>query len=174
VPLNAPPRLYPPPPAPRPFADNYAWKLILSDGWAIASLVSLFIGGMFILVGGALMLGIVTAFVGIPFLLLAPASLIMGGFIFNQRLQKARTTVRVLREGQHVLGQIASVDVNYAVRVNGRHPWTIQYTFQLNGNSYEGQVTTLNEPHPSIKRGADVYILYLAESPADNALYPHP
>jgi len=164
----------PPPPAPRPIADNYAWKLIFSDGWAITSLIFLFIGGIFTLVGGGLTLGIVTAFVGIPFLLLGIGFLVAGVIILRQRLQKAQATVNVLREGQDVLGQVTSVDMNYSVRVNGRHPWTIRYSFQAAGKNYEGQVTTLNEPNSSLKRGTDAYILYLSETPENNALYPHP
>jgi hypothetical protein len=174
TPINAPPRIIAPPPAPRPIADNYAWKLVFSDGWAVTSLIFLFIGGMFFVVGGGLTLGIVTAFVGIPFLLLGSGFLAAGAIIFRQRFQKARMTVNVLREGQDVLGQITGMDMNYSVRVNGRHPWTIRYSFRLNGNNYEGQVTTLNEPNPTLKRGTEAYILYLPGTPENNALYPHP
>jgi len=174
MPLNAPPRVFPPPSAPRPFADNYAWKLVFSDGWAIASLIFLLIGGIFTLTGSGLTLGIITAFVGMPFLLLGLGFLAAGGIIFRQRFQKARTILNVLREGEAVPGQITSVGMNRSVRVNGQHPWIIRYSFQVAGNSYEGQVTTLSRPHPSLKAGRDAYVLYLPDRPENNALYPHP
>jgi hypothetical protein len=174
VPLNMPPRILPPPPAPRPFADNYVWKLIFSDGWAIASLVFLLIGVSFTLVGGGLTLGIITAFVGFPFLLLGLGFLAAGGIVFRQRLQKARTTLKVLREGQDVPGRITSVGRNYSVRVKGQHPWIIRYSFQVAGNNYEGKVSTLSQPHQALKEGKDAYVLYLPDAPEKNALYPHP
>ncbi|MBI5842803.1 MAG: hypothetical protein HZB19_22145 [Chloroflexi bacterium] len=175
TPLNAGARISPPPPpAPRPFADNYAWKLALSDAWTVASLVFLLLGGIFTLTGIPLTLGIITSFVGFPFLGLGLIFLAAGGVIFNKGFKKARTTVKVLREGQSVLGQINSVEMNFAVRVNGRHPWTIKYAFQAAGNNYEGQVTTLEKPNLSIQGGKSAYVLYLPDAPENNALYPHP
>jgi hypothetical protein len=159
---------------PRPFADNFAWKLVFSDGWAVASLVFLFMGVIFTITGIPLVFAIVTAFVGLPFTGLGLLFLAAGAVIFNQRLQKARLTVKVLREGQAVLGQVTSVDMNYNVRVNGRNPWIIQYSYQVAGKTYQGEVTTLNHPNPSLQGGKAVYVLYLPETPEQNALYPHP
>jgi len=164
----------PPPPAPRPIADSYAWKLLFSDGWAVAALVFLLIGGIFVITGVPLVLVVVTAFVGLPFAVLGIMFLVAGAIILNQRLQKARVTVKVLREGQAARGQITNVDMNYSVRVNDRNPWTIQYAFQVMGDKYEGQVTTLNPPGPMIQPGKAMYVLYLPDNPQDNSLYPHP
>ena len=110
----------------------------------------------------------------IPFLLLGLGFLAAGGIIFRQRIQKARTILKVLREGQDVPGRITSVGMNYSVRVNGQHPWIIRYSFQVAGNNYEGQVTTLSQPHQSLKEGKDAYVLYLPDAPEYNAIYPHP
>jgi len=166
--------LQPPPPAPRPFSDSYAWRLLFSDGWAIASLVFVLLGGIFTITGLPLIIGIITAFVGIPFTLMGLGFLAAGGFIFYKRFEKARTTVNVLREGQAVRGEILSVEMNYNVRVNGRHPWTIRYSFRALGKDYEGQVSTLNHPNPQLRPGNPAYVLYLPNQPENNALYPHP
>ena len=174
VPLNAPPRLPPPPPAPRPFADNYAWRLMFSDGWAIASMVFLLLGGIFTIIGIPLTLALVTAFVGLPFTGLGLTFLAAGAFFFRRSYQKARTTVKVLREGQTANGQIDSVAMNYSVRVNNRHPWIIKYSFQVMGKNYEGQVSTLDQPNLYLKTGNPAYVLYLPETPEQNSLYPHP
>jgi hypothetical protein len=174
MPLNAPPRVLPPPSAPRPFANSYAWKLVFADGWAIASLIFLLIGVIFTLTGSGLTLGIITAFVGLPFLLLGLGFLAAGGIIFQQRFQKARTILNVLREGEAAPGQITSVGMNRSVRINGQHPWIIRYSYQVAGNNYEGQVATLTQPHPALKAGRDAYVLYLPNRPENNALYPHP
>jgi hypothetical protein len=160
--------------SPRSISDNFAWKLIFADGWAIAAFVFLMVGGIFAITGIPLTLALVTAFVGIPFAVLGILFLIAGGVIFQRSFQKARTTVQVLRQGEAAHGHIESVDMNYSVRVNGRHPWIIKYAFQLHGKNYEGQVTTLNEPGPQLEAGNATYVLYLPDTPEANALYPHP
>src|SRR5438094_6909998 len=58
-----------PPPAPRPVAPSYAWKLMFTDGMGIAGLVFLILGAVFAVIGLALTVIIITAFVGLPFLL---------------------------------------------------------------------------------------------------------
>ena len=78
-----------PPPAPRPIPNRYAWRLLSTDGWAIAALVFCLLGVIFSLVGGGLTLAILTAFVGIPFLLLGIAFLGAGAGIFLWRYQNA-------------------------------------------------------------------------------------
>jgi hypothetical protein len=168
------PELIPPPMAPRPFADNYAWKLVFSDGWAVASLVFVLLGGIFTIVGIPLTLGIITAFVGLPFTGMGILFLAAGGIIFNNSLQKARVTVNVLREGQAVIGKIENVEMNYNIRVNNRNPWIIQYSYQVNGTDYEGQISTLNQPGPLLQTNRSAYVLYLPDAPQNNSLYPHP
>jgi hypothetical protein len=63
--------------------------------------------------------------VGIPFAGLGLAFLAAGVFFFQKSYKKAQTTVKVLREGLATSGQIKSMEMNYSVRVNNRHPWTI-------------------------------------------------
>jgi len=147
---------------------------MMSDGWAIAAFVFVLLGGIFLITGIPLTLGIVTAFIGIPFAGLGVLFLIPGILIGNKRLQAARTTVKVLREGSATKGEIMAVDMNYHVQVNGRNPWTIRYAFEAGGQEHEGQVTTLNPPTPMLEAGDTAYVLYLPESPASNSLYPHP
>ncbi|MCG2784348.1 MAG: DUF3592 domain-containing protein [Anaerolineae bacterium] len=163
-----------PPPAPRPIADSFAWKLVFSDGWFIVGMVFAILGGTFSCVGLSLLLAVVTILVGIPFALLGFAFLVGGGAVIFWRYQKARTTVRVLQVGQAVRGEIVSVEQNYNVRVNQRHPWQIVYRFQANGQGYQGQVSTLNALDNAIQAGNAVYVLYLPDAPENNAIYPHP
>jgi hypothetical protein len=133
-----------------------------------------FIGAIFFLVGALLTIGIITAFVGIPFALVGLALLGGGAGVTIWRYQVAKQTVEVMRNGQAVIGQIAGVDENLSVEVNGRHPWTITYRFQAVGRDYEGRVTTLHAPGPGLRPGRPGYVLYLPDDPRRNALYPHP
>jgi hypothetical protein len=163
-----------PPPAPRPISDSYAWRLIISEGWVVAAFVFGFVGAIFFVVGAMLTIFIITAFVGIPFVLLGLAMLGGGAAVTVWRYQAAKHTVDVMRNGQAVVGHIASVDENLNVSVNGRHPWTITYRFHIVGSDYEGQVTTLHTPGPALRPGHSAYVLYLPNDPQHNALYPHP
>ena len=163
-----------PPSAPRPISGRYVWKLLFTDGWAVTALVFGLLGVIFSLVGGGLTLGIITAFVGIPFLLLGLAFLGIGGWVLNWRYKETQKVVNVLRVGEATRGQIVELQENYSVRINGRYPWVIRYQFQVNGQNYEGKVTTLNTPGQQLQTGKTVYILYLPTAPQWNSIYPHP
>ena len=163
-----------PPPAPRPVPDRYAWRLMTSDGWAIAAFVFAILGAVFFLTGAGLTLGIITAFIGIPFALLGLVFLGAAFGVGRWRYLEAKAVVRVLQIGQIAEGRILHVDENYNVRVNGRNPWTIHYAFEADGRTIEGQVNTLNTPGPTLQQGKRACILYLPTMPERNSLYPHP
>jgi hypothetical protein len=163
-----------PPSAPRPISERYVWRLLSTDGWSIAAFVFGLLGVVFSLVGAGLTSGIITAFVGKPFLLLGVAFLGISGWVFIWRYQEAQKVVNVLREGEATRGKIVEVQENYYTRINGRYPWVIRYQFQANGQSYEGKVTTLNQPGQQLQTGKAVYVLYLPTAPKWNSIYPHP
>ncbi len=163
-----------PPSAPRAISERYVWRLLSTDGGSIAAFVFGLLGVIFSMVGAGLTLAIITAFVGIPFLLLGVAFLGIGGWVLIGRYQEAQNVVKVLREGEAARGQIVEIQENYSVRINGRHPWVIRYQFQANGQSHEGKVTTLNQPGQQLQAGKAVCILYLPTAPKWNSIYPHP
>ncbi len=161
------------PPAPRTISDRYVWRLLPSDAGWIVSLVFCLLGIIFAPLGFILTVAIVTAFVGIPFLILGLVFLVVGGYLFWRRYQNAQKTVLVLREGVPTAGQITRVDENYSATINNRHPWIIGYTYQVDGQNYSGQVSTLNPPR-KMEVGQAARILYLASEPKFSSIYPHP
>lgn len=163
-----------PPPAPRPISNKYVWRLLSSDGWAVAGFILGLMGIIFTLVGTGLTLGVVTAFVGIPFLVLGIIFLGLGIAALVWRYGIAQKIVNVLRLGTATSGQIVEVRENYSVEVNDRHPWVIRYRFQAFGQEYEGNVSTLNPVRQDIQAGTNVWVLYLPEDPKLNSIYPHP
>lgn len=163
-----------PPLPPRSISDRYIWRLLLSDGWWIATLVFGILGFVFSMVGGGLVLGVITAFVGIPFLLLGIAFLVAGVWVAVWRYKIAQKIVNVLRVGEAVRGQIADVQQDYSVSVNGRNPWVIRYQFQANGQNVEGKVTTFNTLSDDLQAGKAVSVLYLPAEPQWSSIYPHP
>jgi len=163
-----------PSPPPREISERYLWKLLLSDAWAITAGIFFLIGGIFAFVGFGLTIGIVTAFVGLPFLGLGLLFLGGGGYVLYWRHRETAKIVNILRLGQAVRGQVMGAEWNYSVSVNDRHPLTIQYQFHAGGKEYQGKVTTLNQGNFSFQPGQSICVLYLAENPEYNSLYPHP
>jgi hypothetical protein len=163
-----------PPSAPRPISNRYIWRLLSADGWSITALVFGVLGVVFSLLGEGLITGTITAFVGIPFLLLGVAFLGIGGWVFMWRYQEAQQVVNVLREGEATLGRVVEIREAHSVSVNGRYPWVIRYQFQANGQDHEGKVTTLNQPGEKLQGGRAVCVLYSPTAPKWSSIYPHP
>lgn len=162
-----------PPSPPRQVAPNYAWKLMMQDGWVVSGGIFALLGGIFAATGAGLTLGIVTAFVGIPFLGMGLLFLGGGVAVCYWRYQIAYQSVEVLKSGLAKEGEVLSLEPNYNVRINGRTPWTIRYAFSLDGKQYNGTASTLNNPQWMYAPGPAV-VLYLPEKPEINQLYPHP
>jgi hypothetical protein len=163
-----------PPPAPRAISNHYVWRLLSTDGWSIAAFVFSLLGGIFSTVGAGLTLGIITAFVGIPFLALGLAFLASGIGILVWRYNRTQKIVEVLRDGVSAKGEIIDVQQNYSVRINHRYPWVIRYQFQVIGQTFTGEVSTLNPAGQEFQAGNAVCVLYLPSEPQWNCIYPHP
>lgn len=74
--------------------------------------------------------------------------------------------------GLAALGTIVDVSQNYSVTVNGRNPWTISYTFQAGGRSYDGETATLRPVGFTHQPGQSTYVLHLEADPSQNTIYP--
>jgi hypothetical protein len=154
--------------------DNYAWRVLVADGGAIVGGIFLLIGAIFGFVGAALTIGVVTAFVGIPFAVLGVTMFGGGAVLAVWRYNEAQRMAEVLKRGDAVLGKVEDVFQNMSVRVNGRNPWTVHYSYQVDGQNYGGKVTTLSRPLVAEQPGKGVYVLYLKENPAQSTIYPQP
>ena len=163
-----------PPPAPRDVPRNYVWRVLGSDGWAITGGVFAFVGTVFGVIGFGLTSDSITALVGLPFAALGLLGFGGGAAVLIWRYQEAQKIKEVLKEGETVLGEIEYVQQVLNVRVNGRHPWTISYGFEVSGRLYQGKLTTLSQPDLSQQPETDIYVLYMQENPEQNTIYPHP
>ena len=161
-----------PPPAPRQVPRNYLSRQLIADGGAIAGGVLALIGAIFTLVGGVLTIVIVTAFVGIPFLLIGLAMGASGAAVLYWRYKQVRARMDVLESGSAAEGEVTNVFENHSVEVNNRSPWVVEYVFRTPAGQMEGRGTTLNRLPPHLQTGAQVHVLYNRERPAENVLYP--
>ena len=147
---------------------------MMTDGWAVAAGIVGLIGVIFTGLGILLTLGIITAFVGIPFIVIGVLFLLFSSPIFYSRKQKAQQVVNVLRHGEVTRGEIVRIERNYHVRMNSQYPWVIHYRFRMNGQDYGGEVRSYTEPGAELQPGQEAAVLYLPNAPEQNAIYPHP
>jgi len=187
-----------PSPPPREVPRRALWHIMSSDASAILGLIlSLFglvftlisipvavsailglifslFGLVFALISMPLEVSLVTASVGLPFLGLGLLLLGVGIAVLVGRYRMAQQTVEVLRQGEAVVGEIVSVVQNYEVSVNGRHPWTVEYDYEVEGRRYGAEVTTLSRPNLSKEPGNPVYVLFMRDDPDQSTIYPNP
>jgi membrane protein implicated in regulation of membrane protease activity len=152
--------------------NSYVGRIFVADGWTIAGGVLTLLGGIFGLVGLILTLTLVTAFAGLPFAGLGALLLVIGVPVLIWRYTEARNMVEVLRTGDAVRGEIVEVYQSFHVQINGRHPWTVVYRFQADGQEYGGKVTTLSRPDLSRQPGRPVYVIHARRAPQQNTIYP--
>jgi membrane protein implicated in regulation of membrane protease activity len=159
---------------PRQVPRQALWHIMSSDAWTVSAGIFAMVGLFLALFGIPLTASLQTACVGLPFLGLG--LLILGGAIavLPWRYRMAQETVEVLREGEAVVGEILSVVQNYQVSVNGRHPWTVEYHYEVDGRLYGGNVATLSMPDLSQEPGTPVYVLFMADDPGQSTIYPSP
>ncbi|MBN1150407.1 hypothetical protein JXA84_04195 [candidate division WOR-3 bacterium] len=164
----------PPPLPPRQISDSYVKKIAASNALFIMSFVFSIVGGCFGLVGFILTILLITAVIGIPFLILGTVILVFGIFTLKNQYELAKEKVNVLRIGEATEGKIASYEENKNITVNKKHPKIIKYEFFLNYIKYTGEITTYKDLSHLYYEGKKVWILYMPENPEKNTLYPHP
>jgi hypothetical protein len=150
------------------------WRILLTDGWIITALIFSLLGAIFFPLGVALTIAVVTAFVGVPFAVIGLLFLIAAVPILVWRHRAASQTLDVLQEGEATLGEVVAVLQNYQIRINGRHPWTVIYRYDVGGEEFRGKVTTLSKPDLSQQPGKPVYVLHRQQDPGQSTIYPNP
>jgi membrane protein implicated in regulation of membrane protease activity len=163
-----------PSPPPREVPRRALWHIMSSDYWADVGLILSLFGLVFALISIPVAVSLVTTCVGLPFLGLGLLLLCVGIAVLVGRCSMAQQTVEVLRQGEGVVGEIVSVVQNYQVSVNGRHPWTVEYDYEVEGRRYGAEVNTLSRPDLSKEPGSRVYVLFMRDDPSQSTIYPSP
>jgi Protein of unknown function (DUF3592) len=163
-----------PPPPPRALPSQIIWRILLNDGWTISGAIIALIGLIFIAVGFTLTIGIITAIIGIPFAFIGMVLGGLGAALIIWRYQNASAVVEVLTFGKASQGEIINVHQDPGVMINGRYPWTIEYSFENGNDEYHGKITTINPPELNLLPGEMVYVLHPPKNPSQNTIYPSP
>lgn len=161
-----------PPPPPRQLPPEFVRRA------RRASQFAMLFGTIFAAVGGglAILFAVLGAALGMWLFVFLGGTL--GGLFFLAGLavlaygRRSRSRrLRALVEGVAAPGQVVDVYVDQSVQVNGRSPWRVVYTFSAGGVQYEGGAHTFT-PDEEYEPGVPVYVVYVADDPGQNSLYP--
>lgn len=155
----------PPPPKPRQVSKKYAFRVRWSHNMGVL------IGGCFTAVGALFMLPMIVNRLFWPSLF--PLLFLVGGLsMFRYGWRSASSTLRAFRHGEAVKGKIASLSKDTSQSINGRHPWRLVYHFPVGNQMQEGVVTSFDSTVGERRIGQPLWVLYLEDDPAQNAVYP--
>jgi hypothetical protein len=122
----------------------------------------------YMLLGGSLF-----AIANIPFTLringLEIIMIGLGGYFAWRGYNTAMKKVKVLQHGKITEGLITSVRENENTEVNGKHPFLIEYNYEVNGSKHKGGMNCWDETSLSHYEGEPVWIVYLDENMESNS-----
>lgn len=162
----------PVPSVPRPLPLLAVRKL---DAYALFNLAfGATFGGVGVLIGGT-----ITAFSllseapeGMGFVGAGVALLFggIGGVLFASGVTRWRRARRVWRHGRATVGRLLECGRDRSVRVNGRSPFLVRYSYEVGGATYEGEAGSWSAILASAQPGQALTVLYDETKPEDSLL----
>jgi len=155
----------PPPDSPRILPKGYAFRIMLSNN--LATMLGLILSAF----GGLTLIGTITAR---SWGAVVPGCILLVGLSALQYgLKEARNTLAAFRRGKAVKGTVTSVRSDPTTRINGRHPWDIVYSFDVDGQIFEGKTQTPDaETSNRLQGRPPAWVLYVEDAPERNTIYP--
>ncbi len=163
----------PPPPVPRSVPKPFERKIRYTNNVS-------FIAGAILLVVGVLQ-GMLFTMIGATtgmnaFVWVGPGILLfLGGlgavFLVHAR-GKAYGILKAFCEGRAVVGRIVDVHRDTSIKVNGRSPWAITYTFEADGREVEGTAQSWDVHAQGREAGRPVHVLYVPGDAEHSTLWP--
>lgn len=153
-----------PPAAPRTLPKGFAFRQKWSQNMGTV------IGGAMFLVA----LIIFSAFLSVKSFgaLVAVPLLLVGGIVFWKGWRSGCGVLKAFRSGVAVEGRVASVRLDETQSINQRHPWVMTYHFAVGESLMEGSLTSFNSTLGTRSSGQSLWVLYAADDPAQNTIYP--
>lgn len=103
------------------------------------------------------------------FLLILPVG--GGAFAFGA-WRSNRREIRAFVHGTAVVGQITYQGPDMTVKVNGRHPFKLEWEFQVGGTRYTGSFSTMSRGElGEVANATELAVLYDPSKPAVNTLW---
>lgn len=153
-----------PPPAPRELPRGFeAKQKWLGNAPAI-------VGAIFLLVG---IIQFIVFILVLPFVAPLPLLfIIIGWFVMSHGRRQAQKLLNAFRNGRPVKGTISEVFQDTSIKVNGRCPWRIVYSFEANGQNHEGFARTFDASARERQPGQPIWVLVNDNDPTENTVYP--
>lgn len=79
---------------------------------------------------------------------------------------------RIYRDGEVAMGTIEGVGYNRSVRVNGRSPYEIVWTFEVEGHRYHDKHSTFDDQAMELVPGDRIWVLFDPADPEQSAEWP--
>lgn len=107
--------------------------------------------------------------VWVGFVLLFP---LVGAVLVAGAVRSNRREIRAFRDGHATSGRVTNVGLDRSVRVNGRHPLKVDWTFEVLGRQFEGSLSSLDpEQLRDFRSGDQVTVLYDPDQPKVNTVW---
>jgi len=98
---------------------------------------------------------------------------VAGLVVLSIARSQGRRIVEAAQVGAPVIAQITSSQLDLRLRVNGKNPWRVAYTFEIDGRQVQGSQSTWNhEAGQKLTVGSRVIALPLPEDANVSCLYP--
>lgn len=97
-----------------------------------------------------------------------PVGLGMVAYVVSWRSKRWRT----YREGEVVMATIEKSDYNRHVRVNGRNPFQLVWTFDIDGTPYRGKRSTFDKRTTAFVPGEKMWAIYRPSAPKHSVEWP--
>lgn len=166
------PETLPPDPAPRALPAQFYTQHVPPS-------VMFFIpfGAIFSLVGAATGIGMLVGGLTGGLLELVGMGLLFGGIFggiggvtLGLGLKRLFQTRRIWREGHITVGRVARVGFDMSMRINGRNPMLVDYTYEIDGQPHQGTFSSTSPVLLQYKVGQPVHVLYDPRRPEQSVL----
>lgn len=129
-----------------------------------------FIASIFIFIGiGLLLAGNST---GVFFTLFPLIHLAFGLGMLGYSIGTRAKRRRLYRDGEVAMATVEGVGYNRRMRVNGRNPYELVWTFDVAGHRYHERRSTFSEEAMTFTPGDRMWVLYDPDDPEDSVEWP--
>jgi len=97
---------------------------------------------------------------------------LLGATLLAVAIRSRRRAVRAFTFGMPVVARVVQAGLDGSVQINGRHPFQVVWQFQIEGETYEGKVSTMDsfliEP---IAQASEIIVLHDRDDPRVNTVF---
>jgi hypothetical protein len=103
------------------------------------------------------------------FLLIIP---LVGIVLVAAASTSRRRRIRAFTIGRAIVARVTKRGLDYAVRINGRHPTMVCWEFSLEGRAFKGKISSMKpELVEPLGQGDDILVLYDPDNPRINTCW---